>query len=457
MSMWTAWAGMAGVLGALGGLFVVLRLVQGRFDIHPELTRKGMHVGMGVVVLSFPWVFDSAWPVIVLAATAVVALLAIRVPGVLHSRLGNVLGGVQRTSLGEIYFPVGVAFLFTAYTNLEEEGTIPRSLCYCIPVLYLAVADATAALVGVRYGLTKYAAAVGTKSIEGSVAFFITAFLSTYIPLSLWSACGRTECLLIGLLLGLLGMMFEAIAWRGLDNLILPLMTFLLLRTFATYGPPELAWMLLLNFGLAGFAVVYKQFNGIDTGAALSAALVGYFTLVIGGWPWLLPPLIVFVCFPLLVSEAGDCDRRRGNVRAILSMSVLGLLWLFLATVADRSEFLYAYAVTFAVHFGILVLTSAKHQSTEASKLARTLAVVAVAWLLVWLPLAFFHPIFVGGGLLIASLVGTTVVVAAVGTFARIQPRLSDVPADAARWIRQVGCAAGASCVAQLSMHWSWL
>lgn len=457
MSGWLPWIGMAGVLAALGTLFVLLRLAQRQLDLHPELVRKAMHVGMGLVVLAFPWVFTSAWPVIALAALAVVALVAIRVPGALQSRLGSVLGSVGRNSLGEVYFPVAVATLFAIYTRQDAGGQIPRELLYCIPILYLAVADATAALVGVRYGLTPYAAAIGTKSVEGSAAFFTTAFLSTYIPLSLWSDVGRVDCLLIGLLLGLLGTMFEAIAWRGLDNLILPLATFLLLRAYVEYSNPQLMLTLLFTLGIAAFAVAYKRRNGIDTSGALSASLVGYCTLVIGGWQWFLPPLIVFVCFPLLVPDAARPDRRRGNVRAVLSISSLGLLWLFLATVTDRPEFLYAYAVTFAVHFGILILTSRTDASSADHVVARMLPVAALAWLLVWLPVALAHPTFAGNRLVLASFVGVGAVVTAVVTFAFVQPELHKVPADAWRWTRQVLCAGGASCLAQLSMHWSTL
>ena len=32
----------------------------------PELTRKAVHVGMGLIALSLPWLFDRTWPVMAL-------------------------------------------------------------------------------------------------------------------------------------------------------------------------------------------------------------------------------------------------------------------------------------------------------------------------------------------------------------------------------------------------------
>ena len=61
---------MAALLAALAILLVVLKAAENRGRLHPESLRKGVHVGMGLVVLPLPWVFDRAWPVVVLAVLA---------------------------------------------------------------------------------------------------------------------------------------------------------------------------------------------------------------------------------------------------------------------------------------------------------------------------------------------------------------------------------------------------
>src|SRR5439155_15297069 len=72
------WLGMGSVLAVLGALLAGLRLWQRRTAPHPELVRKLLHMGMGLVTLTFPWVFDTAWPVLLLASASVLGLLALR-------------------------------------------------------------------------------------------------------------------------------------------------------------------------------------------------------------------------------------------------------------------------------------------------------------------------------------------------------------------------------------------
>src|SRR5262245_20147043 len=82
--------GMAIVLGALGGLMAILRGLQALCSPHPELVRKLMHMGMGVVMAALPWLFDAVWPVWVLAAAAIGMLLAVRFVPALRQRFGSV-------------------------------------------------------------------------------------------------------------------------------------------------------------------------------------------------------------------------------------------------------------------------------------------------------------------------------------------------------------------------------
>src|SRR5262249_18012010 len=150
---------------------------------HPEVVRKLLHMGMGLVTLSFPWLFDETWPVIVLAVLSIALLTSARLVAGLKSSLGSVVSGVARASLGEISFPVGVAVLFVL---LIHGGAAPfdlRAVLYCIPVLLLTLADAAAALIGITYGRLQYPTADGVKSAEGSVAFFACAFFCTHVPL----------------------------------------------------------------------------------------------------------------------------------------------------------------------------------------------------------------------------------------------------------------------------------
>ena len=54
----------------LGALSVYQRLVRP----NPEWLRKLIHMGMGIVTLSFPWLFAKAWPVLLMSGFFAVLL-----------------------------------------------------------------------------------------------------------------------------------------------------------------------------------------------------------------------------------------------------------------------------------------------------------------------------------------------------------------------------------------------
>ena len=88
------WPGIVIVLAALAGAFVALRLLQAFAKPHPEVLRKLMHVFMGLIAASFPWLFDDAWPVLLLAGSSIATLLLLRGDFSFTRPLQSVLHGV---------------------------------------------------------------------------------------------------------------------------------------------------------------------------------------------------------------------------------------------------------------------------------------------------------------------------------------------------------------------------
>ena len=256
--MLNPWFGMGLVLLCLVGLMGGLRLWQRTCRPHPELVRKLLHVGMGLVALSFPWLFAEVWPVLLLAAITAPGMLGLRFSARWQEKLGGVIGGVARSqSLGEVYFPLGVAGLFWL------AGDQP--LLYCIALLLLAVADAAAALVGVRYGRLRYTAAAGAKSAEGSLAFFAAAFFCAYLPLLLYGGLGGDRALLGAVVSGLWGTRVEAAAGQGLDNLFIPVAGFAALAALLNAAAPVLTVYLLLS--LAACLLVWRNYVRLNDSA----------------------------------------------------------------------------------------------------------------------------------------------------------------------------------------------
>jgi phytol kinase len=130
---------------------------------------------------------------------------------------------------------------------------------FCIPVLTLALADAAAALVGTRHGAHRFGGLAGEKSLEGSAAFFVTAFLCVCVPLRLWPEGGWAWTLLLSLDLAALLTLVEALSGHGLDNLAVPLAALLLLRTL---GGAD-TWLLVACALAAAAALLFLASRGM--------------------------------------------------------------------------------------------------------------------------------------------------------------------------------------------------
>lgn len=434
--MMNPWLGMAVVLAALGIILGGLRLYQKWGMPHPELLRKILHVGMGLVAVAFPWLFDRAWPVLVLGVLSIGTMIALRVVKQLAGGMGTVVSGVQRVSLGEFYFPVAIAIQWYLY-QYEERPSEIRIILYCVPLLLLTLADAVAALVGVHYGRWRYFTADGWKSIEGSFAFFMCAFQCVQVPLLLHTNTGRAETLLIAVLLALVATMIEAISWAGLDNLVLPLVAHLLLEIYLGLSVVELETRLVVTAVLMVFVLVYRTRTTLQGGALLGTCLVGYITWALGDWRWLLSPLIVFLAYTLLSPRTEGNSQRVHNIHEVIGVTAAGLIWLFLSRLLIRPEFRYLFTLAFAAELAIIGVIRRTYDHPQQSALAMLTLSILQGWALLFVPylvVEWSEPLCLR--CVLGALPG--VAVAAVG-FYITQPWAVDFAADSSRWLRQVG------------------
>jgi phytol kinase len=213
---------MAAVMAALGGFMLGVRSLQMRSVVGPELGRKLVHAGMGVIALSFPWIFRDSRPVWALAALSIGILCAVRLVPPLTRRFGAVLGGVDRASLGEIFFPLGIACAFA----LAQGEPAP----FCGAISVLAFADTAGALVGSRWGRMRYSVFGNRKSGEGSAAVWIASAACIAAASALPPTRVFASGIAAALGMGLAAMLVEAVSSFGLDNLLLPVVVVELMR-----------------------------------------------------------------------------------------------------------------------------------------------------------------------------------------------------------------------------------
>lgn len=215
--------GMLLVGASFAALIAGLHVLRAARPSDPELLRKLLHIGMGMVSLSLPWLFDTPWPVLVLAGLFLLGLLGGRSFLRWRRVMDGIIYGVHRTSVGDLYFPVAVAAVF-----LVSAGNL---VTFSAPILTITLADAAAALVGTRYGTHRFGRTGREKSVEGSLAFFIVALPCIYVPLRYWTGSRWVATLLLSLNVALLATLVEALSRNGLDNLTVPCAVLLLLRT----------------------------------------------------------------------------------------------------------------------------------------------------------------------------------------------------------------------------------
>ena len=210
-----AWQAILAVLALLGASMAVLSASARRSGVPPEAVRKLLHVEMALVTLAFPWLFESAWPVVLLAGAAAAWFRLLRASAWLEARFGYALRAARRDSHGETWFACGVCLVFL------WSGREP--VAYGIAILVLGFADTAAALVGRRYGLPRRMPGGATKSLAGSAAFFAVALAVAFAGLHGAAGLDAGEALAAAALLAAVTTGIEAFAGKGLDNLLVPL------------------------------------------------------------------------------------------------------------------------------------------------------------------------------------------------------------------------------------------
>jgi len=300
------------VLALLGGLI----LGTYRLRLGAEASRKLVHIGMGSICLSFPWIFESAWPVDLLATLAIVSLVFLRWA---KPAIGNVLHGVNRLSFGELLFPAAVAIVFRL-TNGDLTSYLPA-------IAILTFADSAGALIGKRFGKHPYYTKAGQKSVEGSLAVFVVSFLITF---ACQSGGDFSTTLLISIVVALVAMMAEGILGAGIDNFILPITVYALLFFLRDLTPQELLARIGLMAAVATLLAGVRSHTTLNGGGLLSATVFGYLCYGLGGLPYLISPLVLFGIHLYYTHQHQELKSLTHQPDAVAAIAFPCLIWLAL-------------------------------------------------------------------------------------------------------------------------------
>ncbi len=196
-------------------VFIVLvlnELLWRRRKTHSELSRKFVHVVIGCFVAFWP--FFLSWRQIELLSLAF--LLVVSSSKVLH--IFKAIHSVQRPTWGELCFALSVGIVAFATHN---------KWIYMASLLQMGLADGLAAIIGVQFGKRNSYSFMGhTKSLAGTLTFFVASVL-ILIAYSHYSGVHLSAIFIA--FLSLAASLLENASIQGLDNLVVPLITALLL------------------------------------------------------------------------------------------------------------------------------------------------------------------------------------------------------------------------------------
>jgi phytol kinase len=344
------WIGASIVLGLTGVLLGGVTWWRTVARPDGEHTRKAVHVGMGTIATALPWLFAGTAPVLALAGGLALVFVALKLFA-RRSALGEAMHDVGRDSRGDLYFAISVALLW-----LLARGD---RLLFVVPVLVLTLGDATAALVGRRFGRRFFDDRHAGKSFEGSEALVLVTLLSVAAPLTLAGRTTPMAALLTAATLAVLVTLLEAMAWHGLDNVFVPIGAFLLLRTSIDLDTPSLTWRLVAAVACLGVVALARTRTTLRDAALAGAALAGYLVWALAGWWWLLPPLALFAVYTWLFPRLRASSAREHDLHAVAGVMLPALGWLFAGRLFDGVNAFVPYAATFVAQMAMIGVVDA--------------------------------------------------------------------------------------------------
>lgn len=307
---------MSAVFMAIFGMAELLR----GFDLaRQEVTRKFVHLGAGLVSLSFAYVFRSPWTLLIMLS----GFIGIIVMGK-RWHLMTAVHGVERQSAGDLLHPIAIFVTYLCAIKFNKPHF------YAIAIAVLSVSDSLAALIGKSYGFKLYSVEEDKKSIEGSIIFFLSTFLIVHLTLLLVTDIDRTGSVLSALLIAILATAFEAVALDGADNLIVPVGTMFVLMKITRQSIPEMAFQNCL-MGIIYFTthLIARPSGKLGSSGLIGIALAGYAAWSLVTWDWYIPILLatILLAWMDVFLERPGQNNELHRIRPVFYTFITSFLW----------------------------------------------------------------------------------------------------------------------------------
>ena len=197
-------------------------LLRRRRGYGSGFTRKVIHIGVGMMSWFLHLLFTSPWPfVAACGAFMVINLLDWRYDFFKAMKSSN------RSNLGTVYFPLAAAAVALVFWDRP-----PLMVAALMPLTW---GDGLAPVIGAAWGKRVYRIHTSTRTLEGSLGFFVAGFVFTW--LALWVMPGLPEispaaAVLPALIIMAVTTLIEAVSIWGLDNLTVTAAAILILSVW---------------------------------------------------------------------------------------------------------------------------------------------------------------------------------------------------------------------------------
>lgn len=204
-------------------LLILSEILVRKFGWMQFVTRKLVHIGAGMWVWGIIYFFDNWYLGIIPFATFIIFNF------ILYKY--HILQGVDEkdSSPGTVYFAFAITVLFGLFwrTGIATD----RVHLAVAAVMAMTWGDGLASLIGKMWGQHKYTFFKHTRTLEGSAAMLIAAFISIWFTLSYLPGSGLSPLSVPsepGIILGvsalsaIVGSLAEAVSPAGTDNLTVP-------------------------------------------------------------------------------------------------------------------------------------------------------------------------------------------------------------------------------------------
>jgi len=203
----------------VAALIAISEILRRVFHVPLDITRKIVHVGVGMTALALTIIFRD-WTVAILGPLAFIAINY-------FSYRKKIFQGIEiaeQGQLGTIYFPLA----FVILTPLLWS----RPALLAAAFMPMTWGDAAAAILGKRFGAHPFGLFGQVSSVEGSIAMFGFGFIATDFALVAFGQPPGSS-VAVAFVTALIATMVEALSPKGIDNLSVPLISAMILSILA--------------------------------------------------------------------------------------------------------------------------------------------------------------------------------------------------------------------------------